>query len=123
MSRNMELRISTAYHNDIGLFLYKFVRVMCYHARMDDQIIDAAMACSLHADACRSHALVGWIVMQDPPDYPGKFVARLVTNRQTPYLLLADTLAGVQEQLPSGLVRSDRQPADLPEVVEIWLAE
>jgi hypothetical protein len=96
---------------------------MCYRAHMDDQIIDAAMARSLHDDACRTHALVGWIVMQDPPDYPGKVIARMVTNRQTPYLLLSDTLAGVQEQLPAGLVRSDRTPADPPEVVEIWLAE
>jgi hypothetical protein len=35
---------------------------------MDDQIIDAVMARSLHADACRAHPLVGWIVMHDPPD-------------------------------------------------------
>ena len=28
--------------------------------------------------------------------------------------------AGVQEQLPPGLVRAERQPADSPEVVEIW---
>jgi hypothetical protein len=30
---------------------------------MDDQIIDAVMARSLHADACLAHPLVGWIVM------------------------------------------------------------
>ena len=47
---------------------------------MTDQLIDAAMARGLHADACRVHALVGWVVRQSPPEYPGKFVARLVTG-------------------------------------------
>ena len=88
-----------------------------------DQIIDAAMARSLHADARRDHALVAWIVLWDLPAYPERFAARLVTNGTSPYLLLADTLAGIRELLPPGLVRSERQPADPPEVVEIWLAE
>jgi len=61
---------------------------------MADQIVDAAMARGLHADACRAHALVGWVVRRNPPEYPGKFAARLV--------------------------RAGRQPADPPEVVEIW---
>jgi hypothetical protein len=47
------------------------------------------------------------------PEYPGEFVARLVTDAPTSYVRLADTLAGVQAQLPTDLVRSDRQPADL----------
>src|SRR5690349_10018643 len=86
----------------------------------DDQIIDAIMARSLHADASREHALVAWIVLWDLPAYPERFVARLVTNGPSPYLLLGDTLAGIRELLPSGLVRSERQPVDPPEVVEIW---
>jgi hypothetical protein len=28
-----------------------------------DQLIDAAMARALHADACRDHALVAWVVL------------------------------------------------------------
>jgi hypothetical protein len=40
----------------------------------------------------------------------------------SPYLMLADTLAGIQGMLPPGLVRSERQPADPPEMVEIWFA-
>ena len=87
-----------------------------------DQIIDAAMARALHADACREHALVAWIVLWDAPGYPGRFTARLATDAPSPYLLLADTLAGIQAQLPPGLVRSERQPVDPPEVVEIWFA-
>ena len=90
---------------------------------MSDQIIDAAMAPGLHADACRDHAIVGWIVMKNPPDHPGKFTARLATNRPSPYVLIGDTLAAIQEQLPPGLVRTDRQPVAPPEVVEIWFAK
>ena len=36
-----------------------------------DQIVDAIMARALHADACRDHALVAWIVLWDLPVYPG----------------------------------------------------
>ena len=85
-----------------------------------DQLIDAAMARGLHADACRSHALVGWGVMRDPPEYPDRVVARLVTETPSPYVLVADTLAEVHARLPAGLARAGRQPADPPEVVEIW---
>src|SRR4051794_622602 len=88
----------------------------------NDQLIDAAMAHSLHADACRDHSLVAWIVLWDLPAYPERYAARLVTNGPSPYLLLARTLAGIRELLPSGLVRSERQPADPPEVVEVWFA-
>jgi hypothetical protein len=87
---------------------------------MADQVIDAAMARGLHADACRSHALVGWVVMRDPPEYPDKVTARLVTDAPSPYVLLADTLAEIHAQLPPHLVRTERQPADPPEVAEIW---
>ena len=87
---------------------------------MADRIADAAMARALHADACRSHALVGWVVMRDPPEHPDKVVARLVTETPSPYVLVADTLAEVHARLPAALARSERQPADPPEVVEIW---
>ena len=87
---------------------------------MADQVIDAAMARGLHADACRGHALVGWGVMRDPPEYPDRVVARLVTETPSPYVLVADTLAEIHAQLPAALARSERQPADPPEVVEIW---
>ena len=87
-----------------------------------DQLIDAATARALHADACRSHALVGWVVRRNQPEYPGKVVARLVTEAHTPYVLVADTLAEIHAQLPAGLTRAGRQPADPPEVVEIWFS-
>jgi hypothetical protein len=34
--------------------------------------------------------------------------------------LLADSLAGIRDQLPAGLTRSERMPVDPPDVVEIW---
>jgi hypothetical protein len=67
-----------------------------------DQIIDAAMARALHADACRDHALVAWIVLWDLPAYPERFAAWLVTSgASSPYVLLAHTLAGIREMLPA----------------------
>jgi hypothetical protein len=35
---------------------------------MSDQIIDALMACAIHAGAARTHPLMGLIVMRDQPD-------------------------------------------------------
>ncbi|MFL5287895.1 MAG: hypothetical protein ACJ8AW_44740 [Rhodopila sp.] len=88
------------------------------------------MARALHADACRGHALVAWIVLWDLPAYPEQFAARLATSGPvpSPYLLLADTLADIRDPLPPGLlppglVRLERQPVDPPDVVEIWFAE
>ena len=46
-----------------------------------DQIIDAAMARALHADACRDQAVAAWVVMWDAPGYPERYAARLVTSR------------------------------------------
>jgi len=89
-----------------------------------DQLIDPAMAHSLHVDACRNHAAIAWVVLWDLPAYPARYAARLVTSGSapSPYLLLADTLGGIREMLPPGVVRSERMPADPPEVVEIWFA-
>jgi hypothetical protein len=86
----------------------------------EDLIIDAAMAGALQADAIRKHPLVAWIIARDDVSYPGKFVARLMTSGPTPSVMRADTLADLRAQLPAGLAREDRQPADPPEVVEVW---
>jgi hypothetical protein len=83
-----------------------------------DQIIDAVMARALQADAVRTHPLVAWIVTRD--EVTGEFAARLVTDAPTSYVLFSDTLTGLQAQLPTDLTRTDRQPADPPEVVEVW---
>ena len=85
-----------------------------------DQVIDAARARGLHANARSAHALVAWVVTRDSPEHPGKLAARLVTEAPSPYVLVADTLAEIHAQLPPYLVRAERQPADPPKVVEIW---
>jgi hypothetical protein len=87
-----------------------------------DHIIDAVRAQSIHADAVRTHPLAAWVIVRDQIDYPGDLVVRLVTDVLTPYVLLADTLAGLHAQLPLGLVRLERQAADPPEIVETWIS-
>jgi hypothetical protein len=89
---------------------------------MPDQIIDAVMARSIQADAVRTHPLAAWVIVRDAIDYPGDLVARLVTDVLTPYVLRADSLAGLHAQLPPGLARAERQPSDPPEVVEVWVS-
>ena len=90
-----------------------------------DRLIDPAMARALHADACRAHAAVAWAALWDLPAYPDRYAARLATSgyAPSPYLVLADTLAGIRAMLPPGMKRSERMPVDPPEVVEIWFAE
>ncbi len=81
------------------------------------------MAQSIHMETADKNGLAGWIIMCDPPEHPGKFVARLATTHPTIYVMLADTLAEIQAMLPPDLERSLRLPADPPEVVEVWLSE
>ena len=71
---------------------------------MTDQIIDALMARSIQKDVARTQSLLAWVVMRDEA-YPDQFVARLVTDAITPYVLLADTLGELHAQLPPGLER------------------
>jgi hypothetical protein len=87
---------------------------------MSDQIIDAMMARSIQADAVKAHVLFAWIILKDQANYPGKFIARLVTMHPTLYVIVANTLAEVQAVLPPGLERSAREMTDPSEIVEIW---
>jgi len=115
--------------HDIQLTVTEFLLVKALAARPGmvksrDQLIDAAMARSLHADACRKHTAVAWAVLWDLPAYPERYAARMATSDQapSPYLMLADSLAAIRAMLPPSMTRSERMPADPPEVVEIWLA-
>ena len=74
---------------------------------MDDEIIDTVMARDLHADASRTSSLFGWLVMHDPLGYPGKTIARFVTNVLSPYVLVADTLAEIHAVLPPSLCNQE----------------
>lgn len=58
----------------------------------------------------------GRIVMWNLPAYLERYAARLATNGASPYLVLADSLAGIRAMLPPGMKQSERQPADPPEV-------
>ena len=89
---------------------------------MPDQIIDAVMARSIHADAVRTHPLAARVIVRDQVDYPGDLVARLVTDQLTPLRAAGRHSGGLHVQLPPGLVRSERQPSDPPEMVETWVA-
>jgi hypothetical protein len=64
----MEFADNQIIERDGQSFQFHLVHGPCYGAGMDDQIIDSAMALSLHTDACRTRPLVGWVVMRDPPD-------------------------------------------------------
>jgi hypothetical protein len=91
---------------------------------MTDQIIiNAGAAQGLQARAVRDNVLVAWIIQHDLPEYPGKFIARLAMAHPTAYVMVADTLAELRVMLPPGLVRSERQPSDPPDVVEIWFGQ
>jgi hypothetical protein len=90
---------------------------------MEDEVIDAVLARGINADAVRREPTVGWVVMRDHWDYPGKVVARLVTTAPSLFVLVADTLGELRSQLPSGLSRSEPVPNDLPCVIEIWFAK
>ncbi len=48
---------------------------------MPDQIIDAVMARSIHADAVRTHPLAAWVIVRDQIDYPGNLVSRRYITR------------------------------------------
>lgn len=87
----------------------------------DVQVVDAVTARALHQDAVRRHALVAWFVLWDDPAFPERFIAQLAATTLQPYVLVGDTLGAVREQLPPSLKWSKRQPADPPDVVEIWL--
>jgi hypothetical protein len=87
----------------------------------DDMRIDPATARALQTDVARTRSLFGWAIWRDAPDYPGKVIARLVTDGPTGYVLVADGLAELQAMLPAGLDRFDRRACDAPELVEMWL--
>lgn len=88
---------------------------------MTDQIVGAMMATAFHADVSRAHPLVGWAVMDGVSEYPGKLVGRMVTDMPSEYVLVADSLADLRAQLPPNLNRVERQAADPPNLVELWL--
>ena len=90
---------------------------------MFDQIIDAATALDVQANATTANILFGWIIEHDSPEHLGSYVARFATIHPTIYIMLADTLTELHAMLPPGLARSPRLPVDPLEVVEIWFSK
>jgi hypothetical protein len=90
---------------------------------MADRIITAAAAQTLQDEAHEAREMLTWIVMEGDGDHPEGFLARPVTAGAgtLPCVLVADALAELRAKLPAGLVCSERQPADAPGVVEIWV--
>lgn len=90
---------------------------------MSDNLLTPEVAATLHQRALELSALAVWVISEDEPDYPGVLVARLITEAATPYVLTAATLPELRAQLPPGLERSERQPGDPEDVIEVWVSE
>lgn len=61
-------------------------------------------------------------VYDHPSDFPEGFVARLWSDcKPTNYYTLAQTLEGVRETLPGGMVRFERSPEDDACIAEVWI--
>lgn len=66
-------------------------------------------------------------IYENPSDYPGRYVVRgatiapgSITNDAEPTAVV-DTLDAARAAIPADLVRLDRDPADDPVIVEVWV--
>jgi hypothetical protein len=82
-----------------------------------DPIIDCTRGRSIQFDAAHKHPCRrGSSRRTRARAYDGQFVARVVTDAPTPYVLLGTRLGELHAQLQSGMEWPDRQPADPAEV-------
>jgi hypothetical protein len=81
------------------------------------EVVDRETACAVQMEALRTWRVVGWIVVENHPDSPGRFAARLLSGHTAPYMLVDDTLSGLRAQLPPGLRCQRAKPQG---AVEIW---
>jgi hypothetical protein len=70
--------------------------------------------------------LLIWTVYAHPSDYPDWFVARPTiirpkTSGPMPMHLMAKDLETLRAMLPEGLTRLDRNDADDPTIIEVWV--
>lgn len=84
---------------------------------MQEKVLDHQAACAVQAEAQRMWCVVGWKVVWDPPEHPGKFVACLLSGCPSAGALVDDTLDGLRAQLPPDLRCHPYKPAD---AVELW---
>lgn len=65
-----------------------------------------------------------WTIYESPSDFHDKFVARPHSMRSQSaigFVMVADNLDHIRKLLPPGLAMIDRDPADSPVIVEVWL--
>ncbi len=67
-----------------------------------------------------------WVVYRPITyEYPGKWVARmhitLPQPKSTRFVMTHDTKQALRSLLPPWLVLLERQPADAPEIEEVWI--
>ena len=97
--------------------------VVCPMMRYERRPNHRSRCCTGAANRRIQDAQPLWLlVYQDPPDYWGKVIARLVIKQPTSYVLVADTLAELHAVPPPGLERMNRCACDAPELVEVGLA-
>lgn len=62
-----------------------------------------------------------WTVYNNPKDFPDLYVARKwINDKPTQEVLTADSLEGLRDLLPAGLVCMDSHSNDDPVIVETW---
>jgi hypothetical protein len=86
--------------------------------------ITAAEALRVQQDAIANGDLLIWTVCDHPTDAPEWVTARPYSVRNCGALdcvLAAATRDEVRTMLPIGLSRLERDPADDPVIVEVWL--
>ena len=63
-----------------------------------------------------------WVVYERPTDMPEKFVGRKwYLEQPTADIVVADTLLEVRKLLPKGMYRIEKNAADEPHIVEMWV--
>ncbi len=74
-----------------------------------------------------SDQLLMYTVYRKPSDFPDSYVVRRwavsagAVAAETGLWCLADSLEGARQSIPPGAFRLDRNPADDPVIVEVWL--
>lgn len=72
------------------------------------------------------NALIFWVIFDRPSDHPNHFVVRpqLATKAGVepwPESWLCDSLTLARSIIPPGLHRMERDPSDMPKIVESWV--
>ncbi|KFG91696.1 hypothetical protein BV98_000554 [Sphingobium herbicidovorans NBRC 16415] len=80
----------------------------------------------LEAEADHAQLLSMWVIIDNPSDHPGKFVAHrwLIgsgVQAATHQCLVGNTLDDVRAQLPAFRVKLARDPSDDRVIVETWI--